>query len=108
MSHTEHRTTVYFRPIADLTCRGDGSHREGMTDTAPAFTWNDIVEAVDGSPDRLRPGSRAWVVGISAPNQRSGSYLAEYPAGYVYDIEFEDGSSVTAPEAQLRLASKDR
>lgn len=79
-----------------------------MTDTAPAFTWNDIVEAVDGSPDRLRPGSRAWVVGISAQNQRSGPYLAEYPAGYVYDIEFEDGSSVTAPEARLRLALKDR
>jgi len=42
-------------------------------------------------------------VGISAPTDRSGTYLAEHPLGYVYTIEFEDGSSVDAPESLLRL-----
>jgi hypothetical protein len=69
----------------------------------PAFTWNDIVVTIGEAPPPLRPGSRAWVVGISAPHERFGSFLAEHPVGYVYTIEFEDGSSVTAPEAQLRL-----
>ena len=74
-----------------------------MTVPPPAFTWNDVVEAVDDAPLHLRPGSRAWVVGISAPTDRSGTYLAEHPLGYVYTIEFEDGSSVDAPEFLLRL-----
>ena len=66
------------------------------------FTWNDIVETIEEAPTRLRPGSRAWVVGISAPHERSGSFLADHPTGYVYTIEFEDGSSVDAGEAMLR------
>ena len=74
-----------------------------MTLSPPAFTWNDIVETLEEAPSPLRPGSRAWIVGISAPYERSGSFLAEHPVGYVYTIEFEDGSSVSAPEAQLRL-----
>jgi hypothetical protein len=74
-----------------------------MTLSPPAFTWNDIVETLEEAPSPLRPGSRAWIVGISAPHERSGSFLAEHPVGYVYTIEFEDGSSVSAPEAQLRL-----
>jgi hypothetical protein len=69
----------------------------------PTFTWNDIVETAEEAPSSLRPGSRAWIVGISAPHERSGSFLEEHPEGYVYTIEFEDGSSVSAPEAQLRL-----
>lgn len=72
------------------------------------FTWNDIVETTEEAPARLRPGSRAWVVGISAPHERSGPFLAEHPAGYVYTIEFEDGSSVNADEATLRPDSKVR
>lgn len=71
------------------------------TPSSSTFTWNDIVETVEHAPAHLRPGSRAWVVGISAPHQRSGSFLAEHPTRYVYTIEFEDGSSADAAEAML-------
>jgi len=74
-----------------------------MHPSPSAFTWNDVVKVVEEAPSPLRPGSRAWIVGISAPHQRFGSFLAEHPVGYVYTIEFEDGSSVSAPEALLRL-----
>lgn len=70
------------------------------------FTWNDIVETIEEAPTRLRPGSRACIVGISAPHERSGAFLADHPVGYVYTIEFEDGSSVDAGEAMLRPDSK--
>jgi len=76
--------------------------------SSSTFTWNDIVETVEHAPARLRPGGRACVVGISAPHERSGSFLAEHPTGYVYTIEFEDGSSVDAGEAMLRQDSNVR
>lgn len=79
-----------------------------MTVSLPAFTWNDIVEAVEDADPLLRPGSRAWIVGISAQHERSGLFLQEHPTGFVYTIEFEDGSSVSAPEAELRLEIKVR
>lgn len=75
---------------------------------SPTFTWDDLVETIEEAPTRLRPGSRAWVVGISAPHQRSGSFLAEHPTGFVYTIEFEDGSSIDAEEAMLRPDSNVR
>ena len=79
-----------------------------MTVFPPAFTWNDIVEAVEDADPLLRPGSRSWIVGISAQHERSGSFLQEHPTGFVYTIEFEDGSSVSAPEDKLRLDTKVR
>jgi len=79
-----------------------------MTVSPPAFTWNDVVEAVEDAGPLLRPGSRAWIVGVSAQHERSGSFLQEHPMGFVYTIEFEDGSSVNAPEAELRLDTKVR
>ncbi|MNK13978.1 hypothetical protein D3C87_320720 [compost metagenome] len=82
-----------------------GQRSRGPSST---FTWNDIVETIEEAPTRLRPGSRAWVVGISAPHQRSGSFLTEHPTGFVYTIEFEDGSSVDAEEAMLRPDSNVR
>lgn len=83
--------------------RGEIDARHLTSISSSAFTWNDIVKTIDEAPPPLRPGSRAWIVGVSAPHERSGSFLAEHPVGYVYTIEFEDGSSVDAPEAQLRL-----
>lgn len=93
------------RPVADVADNRAFRHLSTMTLSPPAFTWNDIVEAIEEAPAPLRPGSRSWIVGISAPHDRSGSFLAEHPVGYVYTIEFEDGSSVSAPEALLRLDS---
>jgi hypothetical protein len=82
----------------------------GQRSSVPSstFTWNDTVETIEEAPTRLRPGSRAWVVGISAPHEWSGSFLAEHPTEFVYTIEFEDGSSVEAGEAMLRPASNVR
>lgn len=79
-----------------------------MTVSPHAFTWNDVVETVEDADPLLRPGSRAWIVGISAQHERSGSFLQDHPVGFVYTIEFEDGSSVSAPEAKLRLDTKVR
>lgn len=94
---------VVVRPKADIAGSPTLRHLSTMTLSPPAFTWNDIVETLEEAPSPLRPGSRAWIVGMSAPHERSGSFLVEHPVGYVYTIEFEDGSSVNAPEAQLRL-----
>ncbi len=82
--------------------------RQRSSVPSSTFTWNDLVETIEEAPTRLRPGSRAWVVGISAPHERSGSFLAEHPTGFVYTIEFEDGSSVEAGEAMLRPDSNVR
>jgi hypothetical protein len=67
------------------------------------FTWSDIVTAKPDAPKELRPGSRAWIVGLSAQHERSGTFLETFPQGIVYTIEFEDGSSTSAAEADLTL-----
>jgi len=102
-----------FRPsvrAAFVRHMGGANIDAGQRSSLPSstFAWNDIVETTEEAPAYLRPGSRAWVVGISAPHERSGSFLAEHPAGYVYTIEFEDGSSVNAEEAMLRPESNVR
>jgi hypothetical protein len=68
------------------------------------FTWDDIVIVSEAAPKHLRPGSKAWIVGISTEDERSGSYREEFPTGNVYTIEFEDGSDAQAHESVLTLA----
>lgn len=68
------------------------------------FTWDDIVIVTEAAPKHLRPGSRAWIVGVSGEDQRSGSYREQFPTGTVYTIEFEDGSDAQAHESVLRRA----
>lgn len=68
------------------------------------FTWDDIVIVTEAAPMHLRPGSRAWIVGISREDQRSGSFREQFPTGAVYTIEFEDGSDAQAHESVLRRA----
>jgi len=65
------------------------------------FTWNNIVITRDDAPPQVRPGSRAWIVGMSEASERSGDYLREFPSGRVYTIEFEDGSDAQALESWL-------
>jgi hypothetical protein len=65
------------------------------------FTYNDIVEVLDSAPAALRPGSRAWIVGVS--EERRGTYFDQFPPGVVYTIEFEDGSSIDVHESSLAL-----
>ena len=71
--------------------------------TENKYTWDDIVIAKPGAAEELRPGQRAWVVGMSSQEKRKGSYLEKFPEGWVYTIEFEDGSSTEAAESDLIL-----
>ncbi len=41
------------------------------------FDYNDIVRIADSAPAALRPGSRAWVVGITE-EPREGSHFAQF------------------------------
>jgi len=65
------------------------------------FTYDDIVTAKPGAPNELRPGQRAWVVGITEAKDRRGANLKRFPTGTVYLIEFEDGSAIDVAEADL-------
>lgn len=67
------------------------------------FTYDDIVKVVVQAPEALRPGKRAWIVGVF--DDRPGSYFDEFPPGTVYSIEFEDGSSLEIHESDLEPAS---
>lgn len=63
------------------------------------FDYDDIVIVKKMAPSSLRPGSKAWVVGVFF--DRPGHYFDKFPEGTVYTIEFEDGESVEAHEGFL-------
>lgn len=67
----------------------------------PKFDYDDIVTAIDTAPASTRPGSKAWVVGVLETPR--GELLSSFPAGVVYVIEFEDGSSTEISESHLEL-----
>ena len=50
------------------------------------FTYDDIVRVKADAPAELRPGQRAWVVGITADadRHRLGSHFDQFPVGTVY------------------------
>jgi hypothetical protein len=68
------------------------------------FDYDDIVTTRMGLGSTLRPGSMAWIVGITPESKRSGKFLEEFPRGTTYTIEFEDGVSVEVQEADIQLA----
>jgi hypothetical protein len=68
----------------------------------PKFTYDDIVKVLDTAPSELRPGERAWVVGVF--ETRPGKYFDVFPEGVVYSIEFEDGTAIEIHESNLKLA----
>lgn len=65
------------------------------------FTYDDIVRVSDKAPLEIRPGERAWVVGVF--DHRLGGYFDQFPPGTIYLIEFEDGSSLEVHESMLDL-----
>jgi hypothetical protein len=67
------------------------------------FAYDDIVKIIDGAASELRPGSKAWVVGVFEEKDRQGQYFEIFPEGVVYTIEFEDGKSTEIHEADLVL-----
>jgi hypothetical protein len=64
----------------------------------PKFAYNDIVRVKQDADPQLRR-DRAWVVGIF--EDRPGPYFNKFPAGVVYTIEFEDGTSDEVHEGTL-------
>ena len=67
----------------------------------PKFTYDDIVKVIESAPPELRPGARAWVVGVF--DTRPGKYFDIFPDGVVYSIEFEDGAAIEVHESNLEL-----
>jgi hypothetical protein len=63
------------------------------------FAYDDIVKVGADAPKEVRPGEKAWIVGIF--QERPGTYFRQFPEGVVYTIEFEDGASVEVHEMHL-------
>jgi hypothetical protein len=66
------------------------------------FTYDDVVRVKAGAPTDMRPGARAWVVGITAEHERRGSHFEQFPTGVVYLVEFEDGDTLDIHEGMLQ------
>jgi len=65
------------------------------------FNYNDIVMVSLTASERLRPGAKAWVVGVTAEDERRGAYYETFRPGNVYTIEFDDGASVDIHEDEI-------
>lgn len=65
------------------------------------FTYSDTVRVNTNAPAEMRPGVRAWVIGITAQQERRGSHFAQFPAGTVYLVEFEGGDALDIHESML-------
>ena len=65
------------------------------------FTYDDIVSVRPGRSSSMRPGLKAWIVGVF--ETRPGPFFDKFPPGPVYSIEFEDGSSTEIHEDDLEF-----
>ena len=65
----------------------------------PKFDYDDVVVLRRSASADLRPGEKAWVVGVF--DTRPGPYFDKFPEGVVYTIEFEDGVSIEVHESDL-------
>jgi len=65
------------------------------------FTYGDIVLVKSEAPAEMRPGQKAWVIGITTEHEKSGSHFGQFPAGTVYLIEFEGGEALDIHESML-------
>lgn len=65
------------------------------------YDYDDRVRVRDDAPEARHRGKAAWIVGVVPEERRSGDFLRRFPRGYVYTIEFEDGSSIELPESAL-------
>jgi hypothetical protein len=63
------------------------------------FTYNDIIKISTSASTELRPGQRAWIIGVF--EDRPEKYFKPFPKGVVYSIEFEDGASIEVHESDL-------
>jgi hypothetical protein len=68
------------------------------------FTYNDTVRVKPDAPSHLRPGELASVVAVNREEDRRGEFLRQYPKGFVYTVEFDDGAAVQAHESLVEKA----
>jgi hypothetical protein len=66
------------------------------------FTYSDIVLVKTDAPPEMRPGQKAWIIGITTDHQRSGSHFDQFPAGIIYLVEFEGGEASDIHESLLK------
>lgn len=66
----------------------------------PKLDYGDRANVADSAGIDLRPGALVWVVGVFS-DRPSGSYFEKFPAGVVYSVEYEDGTSTEIHEDQL-------
>jgi hypothetical protein len=69
----------------------------------PKFNYDDVVQVRLTASQQLRPGAKAWIVGVF--ETRPGPYFDKFPEGVVYTIEFEDGFSVEIHEQDLEAGT---
>lgn len=67
------------------------------------FTYDDVVRVCVNAPVGLRPGSKAWIVGVTEERNRHGSHYESFKPGNVYTIEFEDGASIDVHEEDIEF-----
>lgn len=67
------------------------------------FTYDDVVRVRVDTEAALRPGAKAWIVGVTAEARRRGAYYDAFKPGNVYTIEFEDGASIDVHEEDIEL-----
>jgi hypothetical protein len=65
------------------------------------FTFDDIVRIKADAPPEMRPGERAWVIGITPHQERRGSHFDLFPAGTVYLVEIEGGDAFEIHESMI-------
>lgn len=83
-----------------------GSRAFPSIDSMAKYSYGDIVRARESAPPELRPGSKAWIVGVE--ETRAGHHYDQFPPGTIYTIEFEDGTSTDIHEIQLLHWSEQR
>jgi hypothetical protein len=71
------------------------------------FTYNDIVSAPAAFGADNSMSGKAWIVGIFETDKEPGLYWKKFPSGFVYTVEFEDGSSTEFYENDLRMWEED-
>lgn len=65
------------------------------------FTYDDIVIIRKNADPSMRPGSKAWVIGVF--QDRTANRFEWLPEGVVYSVEFEDGEAIDVHETALSL-----
>lgn len=72
----------------------------------PKFDCDDVVRVNPAANPELRPGAKAWVVGVVPEDKRVGSYFEQFQPGVIYTVEYEDGTSHDVHETDLQADNR--